>query len=362
MLHLISAVAASDRLPPSDTALRRLERLFLMVPLALLALLFAGIAAAHAADAGTCKATDLLATLEADGRLAAVEAEAARTVNGEGKLFRIEKPGVPPSFLLGTMHLADARVLALGEAAEAALTDARRLVIETTDVLEPAKAAAAFLAHPDLINLPKGQTLADLLSDEEETRITAALEARGMPFHAVRTLQPWFLSISLMLPACEMAHRADGAAVLDAALAQRAMAAGKPVEGLETSAEQLAALASLPMELQLEGLVATVDLAEHLPDVMETMVSLYVDGRIAMIMPTIEAAIPKGGVLVGAGDGYAEFEERIVTDRNRRMAERMQPMLTAGCAFVAVGALHLPGEEGIVALLREAGWTVTRAD
>ena len=66
--------------------------------------------------------------------------------------------------------------------------------------------------------------------------------------------------------------------------------------------------------------------------------------------------------MVGAGDGYAEFEERIVTDRNRRMAERMQPMLTAGAAFVAVGALHLPGEEGIVALLREAGWTVTRAD
>ncbi|MEF2552190.1 TraB/GumN family protein [Aurantimonas sp. A2-1-M11] len=362
MLHLISAFAATDAQNGSEHFLRRVERLCLALPLILLVLLLAGIGSAHAAVPAACRADNLLAQLQADGRLAAVEAEAAKVANGDGKLFRIEKPGVAPSFLLGTMHLADSRVLALSPQADAALQSARRLVVETTDVLEPAKAAAAFFAHPELINLPRGQTLADLLSDEEEERVKGALTARGMPFQAVHTLQPWFLSISLMLPACEMAHRADGAAVLDAALARRAQAAGKPVEGLESSAEQLTALASLPMDLQVEGLVATVDLAAHLPDVMEMMVSLYVDGRIAMILPTIEAAIPNGAVLVGAGEGYAEFERRIVTDRNRRMAERMQPMLAAGGTFVAVGALHLPGDTGIVALLRNQGWTVTRAD
>ena len=56
------------------------------------------------------------------------------------------------------------------------------------------------------------------------------------------------------------------------------------------------------------------------------------------------------------------FWERLVARRNRRMVERMLPGLRQGGVFVAVGALHLPGEEGLVALLRQEGFTVERVD
>jgi uncharacterized protein YbaP (TraB family) len=316
--------------------------------------------AAEANDA--CDGRNLVETLRDEGRLAEVEAAAAAVPNGEGKLFRVARDGVAPSFLFGTMHLSDPRVLELPPPAEQAFSAADRLVIETTDIADPAKAAAAFFAHPEFVNLPRGETLATLLEPADLAAVEAGLAARGIPLQAVETLQPWFVAVSLMLPACETARKTEGAAVLDSALAERAAAGGKPVEGLETAAEQLEALAGLSLDLQLESLVATVALQDRMPDVVETMISLYLEGRIAMIMPAIEAAVPNGGLLVGAGEGYAEFERRVVTERNERMVERMQETLEEGAAFIAVGALHLSGEAGLVALLREEGWDVTRAD
>jgi uncharacterized protein YbaP (TraB family) len=56
---------------------------------------------------------------------------------------------------------------------------------------------------------------------------------------------------------------------------------------------------------------------------------------------------------------YAAFEQRIILDRNKVMAERAAPILANGNVFMAVGALHLPGKDGVVELLRRQGFTVT---
>jgi uncharacterized protein len=50
---------------------------------------------------------------------------------------------------------------------------------------------------------------------------------------------------------------------------------------------------------------------------------------------------------------------KMITVRNRHMAERAEATLNAGNAFMAVGALHLPGPEGLVSLLQQKGFTVT---
>jgi hypothetical protein len=56
---------------------------------------------------------------------------------------------------------------------------------------------------------------------------------------------------------------------------------------------------------------------------------------------------------------YADFEQRIVIDRNKTMATRAKPILDGGSAFMAVGALHLPGNEGVIELLRKDGFNVS---
>ena len=73
----------------------------------------------------------------------------------------------------------------------------------------------------------------------------------------------------------------------------------------------------------------------------------------------MRAAVPEGEE---DADAYSDFEQRIIIDRNHRMAERALPILADGNAFIAVGALHLPGKEGLVELFRQAGFTVTRVN
>jgi uncharacterized protein YbaP (TraB family) len=163
------------------------------------------------------------------------------------------------------------------------------------------------------------------------------------------------LSAMVALPACEMARKAGGAPVLDIKLAEDAKAAGKSLEGLETIADQLGAMASLPIAFHMQGLVETLKLGTRIDDVIETMIVLYGQGETGMIWPLFHAVLP-------GGDGdqdYADFEETMVTARNRVMAERAVPILAKGNAFIAVGALHLPGKEGLVELLRQRGYQMS---
>jgi len=146
--------------------------------------------------------------------------------------------------------------------------------------------------------------------------------------------------------------------VLDLLLAQRAKERGLPLHGLESMVDQLEAMASLPMEFHVRGLVETLKLGDGIEDVMETMLALYASGETGMVWPLFRAILPSGAAQDEAG--FAAFQEAMVVSRNRTMAEEAAPHFDAGGAFVAVGALHLPGEDGLVELLRARGFAVTR--
>jgi uncharacterized protein YbaP (TraB family) len=355
-------------LPVLKAGTRLLLALALLLPMALLPAVTVVAVSAQArteepvSAAADCRGTSLLPKLRTSERFAALAEKAAASPNGTGKLFRVEREGLAPSYLYGTMHMTDPRVLALEPQADRALSDAERLVIETTDVLTGPAASLAVLARPDLLNLPAGKRLGDYLTPDQRKTIEAKLSADGIPYGSVETLQPWFFSVGLLLPACETRRQAEGAEVLDVSLATRAAAAGRPVLGLETAIEQLEAMGSLSMGLQVQSLLVTLELKPEMPDIFETMIQLYLSGDIALISAVAEAAMPLSDIPEESVAAYTEFEDRIVEARNRTMAERLQPILKDGGSFVAIGALHLPGEAGLVELLRKAGYTVTRAD
>lgn len=322
------------------------------------ALLAAG--KAHA-EIPTCAGADMLSALQKSDPAAyqKVEAEATATPNGKGLLWKLEKPGEKPSWLFGTMHMTDPRVTVLPPAAQTAYDAAGTIIIETTDVLDKQKMMAAMLEEPGLMMFTDNTTLSSLLSPDDAAAMNSALDARGIPPLTVAKMKPWLLSAMLALPACELARQSGGAPVLDVKLAEGAKASGKSVEGLETAVSQLRAMASLPLSFHMKGLVDTLKLGDKVNDVNETMIVLYLRGETGMFWPMFRAVIPGGD---DDQAGYAAFEETMITSRNKVMVDHAAPILAKGNAFMAVGALHLPGPEGLIEDFRKAGYTVTPAD
>jgi uncharacterized protein len=339
----------------TDITLRLLACLHGLVFLSFLAIL--AFAPAARAQEPACRGHNLLADMrETDpATYSRIVAEGDAVPNGKGLFWKIEKPGLQASYLLGTMHVTDPRVLALPKGAMEAKAGAKVIIIESDEILDEQKAMARLMTKPQLTMMMDGRTIQSYLSPADAAQLETALKARGIPLGAVSRMQPWMLSSFIALPACELARKAKGASFLDKQLAEDAIRAGKPVKGLETMEEQLSAMASIPTEFHLKSLMEMLELGNRMDDVMFTMTDLYLSGDIGRTMPMLKAVSPDGS----DEEGYAEFEERIVTARNHVMAERARPLLDAGGAFMAVGALHLVGDEGLVSLLRADGFTVT---
>lgn len=303
-----------------------------------------------------CEGDDMLAAMARDepDRLAGIRSEARGEINGETLLWRIEAQDAPPSWLFGTMHVADPRVVSLPERVRSVFDEAATLVIETTDILDPSAMMAALAAQSELMMLTGDTTLASLLDDEQRKVVEEGLDRRGIPLASVNRMQPWMLATMVALPACELQRKASGQPVLDLHLAEMARAEEKQVAGLERGVDQLAAMASLPLSFHLESLVETMRLGDRVEDIMETMIAIYLSGEPGLFWPFFDDILPR------ADDeaGYLQFNQIMVAARNETMARNALPFIEEGNSFIAVGALHLPGEEGLVALLREAGYRV----
>lgn len=341
---------------PGDLALFALAALHLLLLLSFL-LVLGSLQPARAEEA--CHGKNLLTEMQAKDptAYAALQADAGKVENGRSIFWKIEKPGVPTSYLLGTMHVTDPRVLAMPKGAAEAKAASKVVVVESDEILDEKQGMGRLLAQPQLTMMTNGKSITDYLSLEDQKTLEAGLKIRGIPLSAVSRMQPWMLSSFIALPACELARKAGGAEFLDKKLAEDAVRDGKSVKGLETMQEQLGAIASIPIDFHIKSLIEMVRLGDRMDDVTTTMTDLYLKGEIGMMMPMLKRVAPDSS----EGEGYAEFEERVVTDRNHRMAERSLPILAEGGAFIAVGALHLVGEDGLVTLIRKAGYTVTPA-
>lgn len=268
----------------------------------------------------------------------------AAPVHGQGLLWRITGPGdVAPSYLFGTMHSDHPRVVELDPAVEAAFDRSQRHAFELDfrkDIRTPMQQAMFDRSPP---------TLREQLGQADWQRARAAAGARGLPERAVLLMEPWALALTLAMPPT------NPRATLDRVLFDRAVERGRPVTGLETVDEQIALFDDLPVDSQLDMLREVLSL--HVDNALEPMFRKL---REAWLRGDLEALMRIGRANPMLPDRAANeaFERRVIDERNARMAERMQPLVDAGGAFVAVGALHLPGERGMLRLLEQAGYTV----
>ncbi len=334
-----------------------------LMKLILLAAFFASFAVIGAPDANaqseqSCDGRNMLEVLKAEkpDTYANVLETAENTLNADAIFWKVEKQGQKPSWLLGTMHLADPQIATIPEDAKQAILESDTLVIESIEALDQQAAAKAMAGLAHLTLLSSG-TLSDLISDDLEDELELAVTQRGVPMALADRMQPWLIATTVSLPVCEIIRKQNGERVLDAELAEFAMNQGTDVRGLESVAEQLTAIASLPIDYHVSALEETLASGDLAVDMIETMKILYKQERMGVVFPLMKSIMPE----TGSGEGVAQFQEALIDKRNHIMAERVLPILNDGPTFVAVGALHLPGETGLVKLLRDAGYTVSPA-
>jgi len=319
---------------------------------------------AHASDAtsGACGGRNLLAQLRSDDPVAhanVLEA-AATTPFSDTLLFRIDKPGIKSSWLFGTMHLTDERVTDLTPEARKALENASIVTIETLGILDPVAMQKKLLSRPELTMFLDETRLTDFMDEKQRAIIEKGLAQKGMRLPLVNRMKPWVLTGMLSVPACEMARKQKGVEIVDIAIARHAQTNDKELVGLETVTEQLEAMASLPMSFHVKGITDVLRNPEMSEDAFETMIQLYDNGQIGVIWPLLRHIYTSGENLSGANDAdNAVFEEVMVNIRNKTMLDRSLDLLNRGNAFIAVGALHLPGEKGLARLYENSGFTVT---
>ncbi|WP_082072761.1 TraB/GumN family protein [Hyphomicrobium sp. 99] len=315
-----------------------------------------GPAAADDAPA-RCQGKDMLAEMQATkpDLYAKVMAESRALSNTEAMLWKVEKPGVGTSYLFGTMHLSDPRIAELPSAAIEAIAHSKSVALEVAD-LSPEAVGAAMTKAAKLIIYTDGQSLRRVLSDDDYNKVQDIVMKSGMPGEFAAVMKPWLVSMLLATSDCERKQVASGKAVLDLRIAAEAQKNGIAVTGLETIDSQLSALASIADDQQLAILKVELDYADRADDMMETMVQMYQKRQIGAAMPFQLALAAESGAPPSTFDG---FKKALLMDRNAKMRDAALPLFENGNAFVAVGALHLPGSAGLVALLRESGYTVT---
>lgn len=305
----------------------------------------------------TCTGVDMLAETRAKDpqTYSRIMAAASATRNADAILWKIEKHGRPASFLFGTVHLTDARVTTLSPAVKAGLKDAKAIALEVSDLSEQATSSVIAQSAP-LVMFTDGRRLDGLLSTAEYDTVKSVIGRAGMPADLASTFKPWIVTMILSVSDCERDKVQGGARVLDMQLAEIGKERGIDVVGLETIPAQLEALAAVPEQQQVDMLRASLKFADRTNDMMETLVQLYLSRKIAAAMPFQIALAEQAGV---SAEAFAGFQEKLLVERNEKMRQAAQPLLEQGGAFIAVGALHLPGDHGLVELLRQDGYALT---
>jgi uncharacterized protein YbaP (TraB family) len=266
----------------------------------------------------------------------------------KGLLWEISGNGLTQkSYLYGTMHVSDERVFNFPNNFKAAFDAAHTFAMELD--LDSAQNPANALALMQYMMMTDGKTLKDLLSKKDYKTVEKFFEKHSpTPLAMLSMMKPVFLMsvVELSKPKPEGQREEP----LDKYLATLAKNAQKPVIGLETLEEQMKALNVIPTDQQAKQLVQSIKEVQKMKKedkTMDELMKYYTSGDLTKLYEFSQKSELKG-----------DAQKALITQRNHNMADRIDAKIKNTSLFVAVGALHLPGDEGIIRLLEKKGYSV----
>lgn len=261
-----------------------------------------------------------------------------------GLVYKVEG-GKVPLYLCGSVHLLTKGDYPLPAGYETAYAESQRLVFEIPPAeLSPQIAGAAMAKFGVL----KEGTLNDLLTDEARKALNGWAKTNRMPITVLSKLPPWLVAIMIS----QQSYEAAGMKAqygLDLHFSKRLQEDGKSGEGFETIDEQFGMLSGFDLKTQMEMLIQAIDEAKDAAKELKLLLDAWRTGDaegLAKIMVESMAAFP-------------EVEKVLLHDRNARWIPKLKSYLEDSTpTMVIVGAGHLCGPKGLVALLEQAGFKI----
>jgi uncharacterized protein YbaP (TraB family) len=267
---------------------------------------------------------------------------ASRPGEDQGLYWRIRKDGREAGYLLGTIHSEDPRVVDFTEEFIDQLNSCQVFAMEMVPDLPTLKRLTEFMHYGDSTSLEA------VLGPERYQRAMQALSSYQVPKDWKARMKVWAVVMTLSVPAPVTGF------FMDLSLSLRAAGNGLHVIGLETLEQQLNFLEQMPLDFQITLLDHALDDYRRVAEIHEQMVQVYLKDSLAALDELSQ-------------EQFAELDPEIaryfndlgIDARNQQMASNVIPRLEKKRVFIAVGALHLSGPQGLVKLLREAGFELT---
>ena len=283
-------------------------------------------------------------------------AHSEEMLNGDGLLWRIDKPGLPPSYLYGTMHSTQAGPMSLARQAAPYAERASAVATElgALDAMQKIEIGSKML-HEAMT--PDADSFAGLIEDDDAQRVETMLTAKGTAPEMAHHLKLWLLALTASLPKCEVDGQLSGLPEVDESFARIAEAGHIPIVGLESVDEQLKVIGSITPELAASQLKSMARGGAYADGGYATLLSLYQQKRPTAALAVLDAA---PGLSDADRQATAELTRKLLADRNDAMADRAAPLLAKGGVFIAVGALHLSGKRGLIEIFRARGFKAAK--
>jgi uncharacterized protein YbaP (TraB family) len=244
-------------------------------------------------------------------------------------LWKITGNGLQkPSYLFGTMHLQDKRLFRFPDSLYAFIKNTDRFYMEV-DPQEGVMYVISEMAKPDSSPL-----LSQIMERETYRKKAAALEKEiGVPADKITKRQAFLHRLQKE----NRVGNKDMETAMDLWLYNLAKKQGKIVGGIENVKEQL----DLFMEFADDDVLFTSNEKQ-----MESMIQVYLEEDLVKLYSLVETM---------------SEEDRLafLDNRNIKMVHAIDSISKLGSGFFAVGAAHLPGEMGVINILRKSGFTLT---
>ena len=278
--------------------------------------------------------------------LVALTALAQNSNENNTLLWKISGNGLEkPSYLFGTIHMICADDALLSDNMKKAISNCDEVYLEVDmdNIFE-------MVGVLNKMKMKGDTTLKDLLSPADYKKVKTYFETKGsmLPFSMLETYKPMLAASTLE----QSSMPCDNTAMMEQVIMKEAKLFNKKIKGLETMSYQAGVLDSIPYKFQAEQLAAYIEKenkGEEEDKELKEMFKAYKNQDLKRLEE----------LLIETDAGMSGFTDILLYHRNQNWVEKLKSLLPLKSLLIAVGAGHLPGEKGVINLLRKEGYKLT---